>query len=104
MIALDAASGARCQSFGQNGEISLRYGLGEVAPGFQYVTSPASIVGDAAIVGGFGFCFGDAYQFKVGGLYSERTVYLGYANQLKAIGRPNSFRMGGLSCATRVRV
>lgn len=53
MIALDAASGARCQSFGQNGEISLRYGLGEVTPGFQYVTSPASIVGDAAIVGGF---------------------------------------------------
>ena len=53
MIALDAANGARCQSFGQNGEISLRYDLGEVAPGFQYVTSPAAIVGDAAIVGGF---------------------------------------------------
>ncbi|MBV6416031.1 MAG: Quinoprotein glucose dehydrogenase [Steroidobacteraceae bacterium] len=53
MIALDAATGARCQSFGKNGEISLRYDLGEVTPGFQFVTSPASIVGDAAIVGGF---------------------------------------------------
>ncbi|MDY0065674.1 MAG: membrane-bound PQQ-dependent dehydrogenase, glucose/quinate/shikimate family [Steroidobacteraceae bacterium] len=53
MIALDAESGERCQSFGANGEISLRYDLGPVTPGFQYVTSPASIVGDAAIIGGF---------------------------------------------------
>lgn len=53
MIALDAATGARCQSFGQNGEISLRVNLGDVTPGFQFVTSPASVVGDAAIVGGF---------------------------------------------------
>ncbi len=53
MIALDAATGARCQSFGHNGEISLRVNLGEVTPGFQYVTSPATVVGDAAIVGGF---------------------------------------------------
>ena len=53
MIALDAATGARCQSFGQNGEISLRVNLGDVTPGFQFVTSPASIVGDAAIIGGF---------------------------------------------------
>lgn len=53
MIALDAQTGARCQGFGKNGEISLRYDLGEVTPGFQFVTSPASIIGDAAIVGGF---------------------------------------------------
>lgn len=53
LIALDAETGARCPSFGQGGEISLRYDLGEVSPGFQYVTSPASIVGDAAILGGF---------------------------------------------------
>lgn len=53
MIALDAATGARCQSFGRNGEISLRVNLGDVKPGFQFVSSPASVVGDAAIVGGF---------------------------------------------------
>lgn len=53
LIALDAETGARCPSFGQGGEISLRYDLGEVSPGFQYVTSPPSIVGDAAILGGF---------------------------------------------------
>ncbi len=53
LIALDAETGVRCPGFGQNGEISLRYDLGAVSPGFQYVTSPASIVGDAAVLGGF---------------------------------------------------
>ena len=53
LIAVDAATGARCQSFGQNGEISLRVNLGDVTPGFQFVTSPAAVVGDAAIIGGF---------------------------------------------------
>lgn len=53
MIALNADTGKRCAGFGRNGEISLREGLGTVAPGFQFNTSPAMIVGDAAIVGGF---------------------------------------------------
>ena len=53
MIALDAETGKRCQSFGTNGEISLRDGLGETTPGFQYSTSPATIIGNVAVVGGF---------------------------------------------------
>ena len=53
MIALDAKTGARCQSFGKNGEISLREGLGKVDPGYHYATSPATIIGDAAVIGGF---------------------------------------------------
>lgn len=53
MIALDADSGQRCQSFGRNGEISLLDGLGPVTPGFQYATSPATIIGNAAVIGGF---------------------------------------------------
>ena len=53
MIALDAETGKLCQSFGKNGEISLRDGLGETKPGFQYSTSPATIIGNAAVVGGF---------------------------------------------------
>lgn len=52
MIALDAATGKRCQSFGVNGEISLRTGLGEIAAGYYYVTSPPTIIGDVAVVGG----------------------------------------------------
>ena len=53
MIALNADSGKPCQDFGRNGEISLRTGLGAVEGGMQFVTSPAIIVGNAAIVGGF---------------------------------------------------
>lgn len=53
MIALDADNGRRCRDFGVNGEISLRNGMGPVKAGFHYVTSPATIVGDAAIIGGF---------------------------------------------------
>ncbi len=53
MIALDSETGKLCQSFGKNGEISLREGLGSTKPGFQYSTSPATIIGNAAVVGGF---------------------------------------------------
>ena len=53
MIALDADTGKRCQSFGRNGEISMLEGLGPTKPGFQYSTSPATIIGNAAVVGGF---------------------------------------------------
>lgn len=53
MIALDAKTGQRCQSFGKNGEISLREGLGKFDPGFHYATSPATIIGNAAVIGGF---------------------------------------------------
>ena len=51
LIALDATTGEPCRSFGQHGEVSLLEGLGDVAPGIYSVTSPALIVGDAAIVG-----------------------------------------------------
>lgn len=53
LIALDAETGARCPSFGRGGEISLREGLGPVAPGYHLVTSPPTIVGGTAVVGGF---------------------------------------------------
>ena len=53
MLALDAETGRRCQDFGRDGEISLHVGLGSVKPGIQFVTSPPSIVGNTAIVGGF---------------------------------------------------
>ncbi|MBK7249864.1 MAG: membrane-bound PQQ-dependent dehydrogenase, glucose/quinate/shikimate family [Gammaproteobacteria bacterium] len=52
LMALDAETGARCQSFGANGEISLREGLGSITPGYYLVTSPPAIVGDAAVLGG----------------------------------------------------
>ncbi|HMN47169.1 MAG TPA: membrane-bound PQQ-dependent dehydrogenase, glucose/quinate/shikimate family [Povalibacter sp.] len=53
VFALDAKTGARCQSFGNDGEISLLPGMGEVKPGFYYVTSPLTIARGLAIVGGW---------------------------------------------------
>ena len=53
LFALDAKTGARCQSFGNNGEISLLPGMGEVKPGYYYVTSPLTIARGLAIVGGW---------------------------------------------------
>jgi quinate dehydrogenase (quinone) len=55
VFALDAKTGARCQSFGDNGEISLLPGMGEVKPGYYYVTSPLTIARGLAIVGGWVF-------------------------------------------------
>jgi quinoprotein glucose dehydrogenase/quinate dehydrogenase (quinone) len=53
MIAVDAQTGQRCQSFGKNGEIDLREGVGQFDPGFQYATSPPQMIGDVAVIGGF---------------------------------------------------
>ncbi|MGH8177668.1 MAG: membrane-bound PQQ-dependent dehydrogenase, glucose/quinate/shikimate family [Steroidobacter sp.] len=53
LFAVDAKSGARCASFGANGEISLLPGMGEVKSGFYFVTSPATIARGLAIIGGW---------------------------------------------------
>jgi glucose dehydrogenase len=43
LFAVDAHSGARCSTFGNNGEVSLLTGMGEVKRGFYFVTSPPTI-------------------------------------------------------------
>jgi membrane-bound PQQ-dependent dehydrogenase (glucose/quinate/shikimate family) len=53
MLAVDAHTGAPCQSFGSNGEISILDGFGPVPPGFAYVTSPPMVIGSIAVVGGW---------------------------------------------------
>jgi quinoprotein glucose dehydrogenase len=52
LFALDAHSGQRCQGFGNNGEVSLIDGMGDVDKGYYYQTSPATLVRDKLIVGG----------------------------------------------------
>jgi quinoprotein glucose dehydrogenase len=52
LVALDAQSGAPCQSFGRNGAIDLHEGLGEVLPGYYGLTSPPTIVNGVIVVGG----------------------------------------------------
>jgi quinate dehydrogenase (quinone) len=53
MFAVDAKTGQRCASFAGNGEINLLSGMGEVKPGFYFVTSPPTIARGRAIVGGW---------------------------------------------------
>ena len=53
LIALDAKTGERCSSFGSNGEIDLTSGMGDVKPGFYYVTSPPTNASGVAVLGGW---------------------------------------------------
>ena len=53
LLALDAQTGAPCQSFGSNGQVSLLTGMGEVTPGYYYVTSAPTIVRGKVVLGGW---------------------------------------------------
>ena len=53
LIAVDAKTGKRCTDFGDNGEVSLLTGMGDVKPGFYYVTSPPTIARGVAVLGGW---------------------------------------------------
>lgn len=53
LIAIDAKTGERCPSFGTQGEVSLLTGMGDVKPGFYYVTSPPTMARGVAVLGGW---------------------------------------------------
>jgi quinoprotein glucose dehydrogenase len=52
LIALDAATGQKCLTFGQGGEISLLPGMPFQPDGYYYSTSPPVAVEDRIIIGG----------------------------------------------------
>ncbi len=51
LIAIDARSGERCQSFGVNGEVQINPGMELLWPGEFQITSPPVVVRDTVIVG-----------------------------------------------------
>ncbi len=51
LFALDANSGARCEDFGDRGEVDLTEGLNAHNPSEYGVTQPPAIIGDKLIVG-----------------------------------------------------
>lgn len=51
LVALDAGTGRACADFGRAGRVDLRVGLGDVAPGEMYMTSPPTVVGDVVVTG-----------------------------------------------------
>ncbi len=53
LIAIDAATGQPCRSFGDHGSVDLKQGLGKVDPGITYPTSAPTIVNGVAIVSGW---------------------------------------------------
>lgn len=53
LIALDAATGEFAEGFGENGQVFLAEGMGQVIPGFYNPTSGPVLAGDRLIVGGW---------------------------------------------------
>ena len=51
LIALDAATGAACQDFGDAGTVDLNAGIGYTVPGWYSVTAPPTIVRGIAVLG-----------------------------------------------------
>lgn len=51
IIAVDAKTGAPCSGFGQNGQVDIKIGMGEVVPGMVSITSPPTIVRGVIVTG-----------------------------------------------------
>src|ERR1700722_9864582 len=53
LLAIDADTGKLCASFGEQGVVDLKAGMGLVDPGFYYVSSAPTIVNRRIILGGW---------------------------------------------------
>lgn len=53
LMALDADTGELCTSFGEGGKVDLGRGMGELTPGFSYVSSAPTIVRHRIVIGGW---------------------------------------------------
>ena len=53
LMAIDAETGKRCTSFGENGEVDLKDGMGEWEPGIAYPSSPPTIVNGVVMLSGW---------------------------------------------------
>jgi quinoprotein glucose dehydrogenase len=51
IVALDAATGAPCEAFGENGVVDLWQDLGERVPGWYAVTAPPTVVRGVVVTG-----------------------------------------------------
>lgn len=53
LVALDSATGKLCPTFGQGGIVDLKEGMGEVLPGYYFVSSAPTITRGVIVVGGW---------------------------------------------------
>lgn len=53
LIAVDAQTGQPCSTFGEQGEVDLLQGMGDVVKGYYYVTSPPAVIRGKLVLGGW---------------------------------------------------
>ncbi|WBO21533.1 membrane-bound PQQ-dependent dehydrogenase, glucose/quinate/shikimate family [Sphingomonas abietis] len=53
LFELDADTGKLCRSFGQGGAVDLRDGLGDVPPGFHFISSPPLVMNNRIMLSGW---------------------------------------------------
>ncbi|MEW9273262.1 glucose/quinate/shikimate family membrane-bound PQQ-dependent dehydrogenase [Gluconobacter oxydans] len=53
LFALDAETGQLCHSFGHDGKIDLRDGMGTIPPGFHFITSPPMVLHNRIVTSGW---------------------------------------------------
>ncbi len=53
LIAVDAETGMPCANFGEAGTVDLLKGVASHFDGYYYATSPPTIIGDLAVIGGY---------------------------------------------------
>jgi len=53
MMEFNAATGQLCPDFGQAGVLDVKVGMGEVRPGFYYLTSAPTVVRNLVVIGGW---------------------------------------------------
>jgi quinoprotein glucose dehydrogenase len=52
LLAVDARDGAFCRGFGNNGQVDVKAGMGDIIPGYFNITSPPQIIAGKAVIGG----------------------------------------------------
>ena len=75
LLALDAKTGLLCSEFGNDGQVDITPGLGELLPGHHYVSSPPAIIGDIAVIGSF--IMDNQSNFQPPGVVRAYNVYSG---------------------------
>ena len=53
LFAVDANTGKLCQSFGNNGMVDLKRGMGKLDPGFSYMSSAPTVVRNNVVINGW---------------------------------------------------
>jgi membrane-bound PQQ-dependent dehydrogenase (glucose/quinate/shikimate family) len=87
MMAIDARTGRRCETFGTHGAVDLTEGLGTIPKGIAFPTSPPTIVRGVALISGW-ITDGDHVGEPSGGIRAYDAV-TGELRWVWDTGRPN---------------